>query len=102
MNFLIDVCMSDWDVINKISNSKLKMSHVEKLIHKTKENPEPHYDFDDRFYKMPTYIRRAAINEAIGKVASYDSNLSNWKLSDPRTRGNKPSFPNAGCCYPAL
>lgn len=102
VNFLIDVCMSDWDVINKISNSKLKMSHVEKLIHKTKENPEPHYDFDDRFYKMPTYIRRAAINEAIGKVASYDSNLSNWKLSDPRTRGNKPSFPNAGCCYPAL
>ena len=102
VDYLIKVCLYDWNTVKEIPTTKRQLSYIEKLIHKTKDNPGPVYDFDSVFYKMPTYIRRAAINEAIGKVSSYDSNLNNWKLSDPRIRGDKPSFPKAGSCYPAL
>ena len=102
VKYLIEVCLSDWNTIKEIPNTKLQLSYIEKLIHKTKDNPVPVYDFDNVFYKMPTYIRRAAINEAIGKASSYVSNLTNWNSSDPRTRGDKPSLPKAGCCYPAM
>ena len=102
VGYFIKVCLSEWNIIKEIHGTKNQLSLVEKLTHKTKDNPAPMYDFDNIFYKMPTYIRRAAINEAIGKVSSYNSNLNNWELSDPRTRGEKPSFPNAGYCYPAL
>lgn len=102
VDYLIEVCLSDWNTLKEIPKTKLQLTYVEKLIHKTKDNPAPVYDFDNVFYKMPTYIRRAAINEAIGKVSSYNSNLRNWELTDPHIRGDKPSFPKAGCCYPAL
>ncbi len=102
VDYLIEVCLYGWNAIKEIPNAKFQQRHVEKLIHRTKENPAPVYDFDNVFYKMPTYLRRAAISEAIGKAASYDSNLTNWELSDPRIRGDKPSFPKAGYCYPAL
>ena len=65
VKYLIEVCLSDWNTIKEIPNTKLQLSYIEKLIHKTKDNPVPVYDFDNVFYKMPTYIRRAAINEAI-------------------------------------
>ena len=102
VDYLIEVCLYGWNTIKEIPNAKFQQRHVEKLIHRTKENPAPVYDFDNVFYKMPTYLRRAAISEAIGKAASYDSNLTNWEQSDPRIRGDKPSFPKAGYCYPAL
>ncbi len=102
VGYFIKVCLSEWNIIKEIHGTKNQLSLVEKLTHKTKDNPAPMYDFDNIFYKMPTYIRRAAINEAIGKVSSYNSNLDNWELSAPRTRGEKPSIPNAGYCYPAL
>lgn len=62
---------------------------VEGLTIATKHHPEVPYPFDQedrRFYKMPCYLRRAAINEAIGKVSSYRSNLANWEQAGPQTR----------------
>lgn len=47
-------------------------------------------------------MRRAAINEAIGMVSSYRSNLKNWEVSNSATRGRKPAPPKAGCVCPAL
>jgi IS605 OrfB family transposase len=42
---------------------------------------------------------RAAIMDAIGKVASYRSNLKNWNLNP---KGNAPSLPKAGRTFPAM
>ena len=64
-----------------------------------KDNPDPIYDFDTKFYKMPSYLRRGAINEAIGKVSSYKSNLANW-IKDPV--GREPSHPKAGYTFPSM
>ena len=76
-----------------------RLTYIETLIHATKDNPDPIYDFDAKFYKMPSYLRRGAINEAIGKVSSYKTNLDNW-IKDPV--GREPSYPKAGYSFPSM
>ena len=100
VNFLIDVCLDKWTDISALKGNLLKQQHVEQLCHMTKDNPLPQYpDFDKKFYKMPSDMRRGAINEAIGKVSSYKSNLANWNENPV---GNKPSTPKAGYVFPSM
>ena len=75
---LLTVCYDNWDKISQLNGNR-KLSLVEHLVHRTKDNPHPAYDFDSKFYKLPSYLRRGAINVAIGKIASYTSNLDNLK-----------------------
>ncbi len=44
----------------------------------TKKN-HARFDFDARFPKMPSYLRRAAIQHALGSVSSYHTRLEQWK-----------------------
>lgn len=99
VDFLIDVCLNEWDNISAIKGNLLQQQYVERYIHATKNNLAPIYDFDTKFYKMPSYMRRGAINEAIGKVSSYKSNLVNWQ-NNPI--GKKPSYPKAGYVFPSM
>ena len=98
VDFLIDICLSEWDTIEPINAPMSRMRCVEILCHGTKNN-SPKYDFDKKFYKFPSYLRRGAINEAIGNVSSYMSNLADWK-AEPK--GKAPSKPKAGYVYPCL
>ena len=99
VDFLINVCLSEWNNISAIKGNLLQQQYVERCIHVTKYNPAPMYDFDIKFYKMPSYMRRGAINEAIGKVSAYISNLSNWKTNPV---GREPSVPKAGYVFPSM
>ncbi|MCR5747325.1 MAG: transposase [Lachnospiraceae bacterium] len=99
VDFLINVCLSEWDSLSAIKGNLLQQQYVERRIHTTKDNPAPIYDFDTKFYKMPSYMRRGAINEAMGKVSSYKSNLANWQ-SNPL--GKEPSYPTAGHAFPSM
>lgn len=99
VDYLIDVCDANWDELSKIDSSLNKQRYIETLVHATKDNPVPMYDFDKKFYKMPSYFRRGAISEAIGKVSSYRSNLANWELNP---NGKKPSIPKAGYVFPSM
>ena len=65
----------------------------------TKGNQLPKYSFGTDFYKFPSYYRRAAIAEALGKVTSYESNLKRWHSTHT---GKRPGKPTAGHVYPAL
>lgn len=102
VDFFIDVCLKEWDSITPIKGLKAKQSFVETLTLPTSKRTSVQYNFNLKFYKMPCYLRRAAISEAIGKVSSYKSNLSNWEASDKHAHGLKPSLPKAGFCYPVL
>lgn len=102
VDFLLGVCLSEWDVISKLQNDNARVNFVEKLCHMTAANPAPKYNFDKKFYKFPSYLRRAAIMDAIGKVSSYKSNLANWEKQDPLTRGKAPAVPKAGFSFPCL
>lgn len=100
VDFLINVCLNEWNDISDIQNNLLKQKYIEHLCHKTANNQNPKYnDFDKQFYKFPSYLRRGAINEAVGKVSSYKSNLANWETSP---QGKQPSLPNAGFIYPCM
>ena len=98
VSFFIPVVLAEWDWLAMLSGTSL-LSFVEFLSVKTKDNPNPKYNFTDYMYKYPCYYRRAAINQAIGKVSSYKSNLANWENTH---QGERPGIPKAGYVYPAL
>ena len=103
VDFLINVCNDEWSRLSETEGNLLRQQYVERLCHETAGNLNPKYDgFDKKFYKFPSYLRRGAINEAIGKVSSYRSNLANWENEKPDVRGRKPSFPKAGYVYPCM
>ena len=99
VDYLIDVCNANWSELSQIDGSLNKQRYIETMIHATKDNPSPIYDFDIKFYKMPSYLRRGAINEAIGKISSYRSNLVNWNKNP---KGKTPSVPKAGYVFPSM
>ena len=48
------------------STQRKRFNEAEHLIHTTKKN-QARFDFDIRFQKMPSYLRRAAIQHALGR-----------------------------------
>ncbi|MGL5794995.1 MAG: hypothetical protein ACRC06_11435 [Waterburya sp.] len=56
----------------RLQNVDSKCVAIEKLIHQTKKNPTPKQKyFVKRFWKFPSYLRRAAIEFTWGQVSSY-------------------------------
>lgn len=89
LSFLIDAFNSEWDTLHGVKKAKERFNVAEHLVHGTKRNIAK-YDFDVRFHKIPTYLRRAAIQEALGCVSSYRSNHANWE-KDGR-QGKEPKL----------
>ena len=102
VSFFVDVCLTEWNLISTGKLQKERVNLVESLTVRTRQNPAVPYDFSAAFYKFPSYLRRAAIAEALGKVSSYRSNLANWEAADSAKRGEKPSLPQVGYVYPAM
>lgn len=91
--FFIDVCNKEWTNISPIDTQQKRQRYVERLIHPTKSNPNPRCPFDikeSKYYKFPSYLRRAAINDAVGAVSSYRSNYTNWENNGKK--GNAPTL----------
>ena len=100
VSFLIRGCMEQWEEIAQIKTLQARQMCVERLIHHTTNRPTVVYeDFDKQFYKLPSYIRRSAISEAVGKVESYQGNLRRW---EKEKNGKAPGKPEAGYTYPVL
>ncbi len=78
VSFLIDVFNKEWTNL-ELLKLKEQNNFAEKLVHSTKDNPNPPYYFDKLFYKFPSYLRRSAIQDALGIVSSYKSNLKNYE-----------------------
>ncbi len=102
VSFFMSVCLEEWDVISRETHPQRRMNALEKMTHPTSKRPKVPYCFDSsdrRFYKFPSYLRRAACMEALGKVSSYQSNLANWEKTG---EGKRPGLPKAGYVYPCL
>lgn len=99
VKYLLDVVNNEWEDIKNFKTKEM-VNHIEKLIHKTSKNPNPKYDFDIKFYKLPSYLRRNAIATAIGKIKSYKSNLTNWEKAGKSTK--EPGFPKVNIDYPVF
>ena len=77
LNYVCDVVLKHYDEIKKLNNLERRM-YLEHLIHNTKNNIAK-YDFDSRYYKLPSYLLRDIEAKAIGHIFSYKSNLDNYK-----------------------
>lgn len=77
LSFIVTVIDNDFDSLSSLS-TKDCVTAVERSIHRTKNNPQPKYDFTSQFYKFPSYFRRSAISKGFGIVKSYRSLLENW------------------------
>ena len=102
VKFFVDVCLREWNELSLINSNQYQLSYVESKTVITKNRKTVPYDFNEVCYKMPVYLRRASINEALGKVASYKSNLANWEKEDKRLRGKQPTLTKVDNAYPAL
>jgi len=90
--------------------AKEKVNAVEKMIHKTAENPNPKHKYFQlvidkypSFRKFPSYLRRAAIADAIGIISSFQSRYYEWQSGVRKHRAARPPRLTAMCkTYPAL
>ena len=105
VDFFIRVIDREWDTVSGFGIGTAGMKAVEAMTVTSAARRSVPHDFakaDKRFYKMPCYLRRAAIIEALGKVSSHRSSLANWEAEAPAQRGRKPGRPSAGYAYPVL
>lgn len=105
LGFLCDVALQEWDTLAPLS-TKGRLTAMERLVHQTKQNPAPKYGtFDGKFPKLPSYLRRAAINASTGAVSSYKTRLADYEgrkhaaMSDgKRFRERPPKFAASAAC----
>ena len=78
VSYLNHVACDNHTVILPLSSNE-QTPAMEKLVHHTKDNPNPIYkDFDTIFYKMPSYVRRACIRQAVGNVQSHETRCDEY------------------------
>lgn len=87
--FLVDVFNKEWTNLSAIGDKLLRFNAAEHLVHTTKDYIAK-YDFDKKFHKFPSYLRRDAIQTALGYVSSYNSLYKNWVKSGKA--GKEPKF----------
>jgi len=82
--------------LKEIKQAKSQCFAVEQLFHRTAANPTPKYAVIDRMFpKFPSYLRRAAIEAAVGAVSSFTSNYARWQ-SFVRTKRDAAAIPCPG------
>ncbi len=81
VSYLIPVYAETWKELSEIRNSQKRFNEAEHLVHETKKN-HARFPFDRHFPKMPSYLRRAAIQHALGAVSSYQTRLSLWEKGE--------------------
>ena len=78
VGYLTEIYAQVWEELREIPETKKRFNTAEHMVHMTKKNTA-WFDFDLRFPKMPSYLRRSAIQHALGNVSSYETRLGQWK-----------------------
>ena len=81
--YLTEVYGKAWEELSVIPDAKRRFNVAEHLVHTTKKN-SARFDFDLRFPKMPSYLRRSAIQHALGTVSSYETRMELWEKEGKR------------------
>lgn len=97
LSYCVNVLNGEWEALAEVKGAKTRFNFAERLLHSTKDNMAK-YDFDIRYPKMPSYLRRAVIQAALGAVSSYRSNLQNWEDGgcvgkEPKLQSDRLSMP---------
>ena len=97
LSVLIAIVNDGWTELGQCDYTKQKLNLIEKWVHSTKAN-QAQFNFDQKFPKLPSYLRRSAISKALGVVSSYRSNLANWEANPI---GQAPKLQLVHYTYPA-
>lgn len=106
VSYLINITLLHYDDLLSIKATEhgtaqqLRRRYMELLIHTVKNHAAMYDSFDRKFYKFPSYLRRDAINTAIGKVFAYRSAVNNWE--DSGCKGRKPFLNRTQDVMPCL
>ena len=106
VSYLTDIALRHYDELlslqtnGKASLQQMRQKYMEAMIHSTGKRYARYSEFDKRFYKFPSYLRRDAINTAIGKTFSCRSMLKNWEASG--RHGRKPFLNRTQDVMPCL
>ena len=87
--FCVQAYFEHWDELSVLKDGERK-SAAENLIHGTDTVKAVYPEFDKRFCRMPTGIRRSIRSKALGIVSSFVSNRKNWEEAPVKTRGKEP------------
>ncbi len=90
---LTEIYEQVWEELEEIPDAKRCFNAAEHLVHTTKKN-SARFDFDLRFPKMPSYLRRAAIQHALGSVSSYKTRMDLWTKLGEKTEMPKLVYEN--------
>ena len=101
---LISIVNLKW---KEIAVVEAQQRYVEQLFHTTKDNLNPKFakffGVGTKLYKFPSYLRRAAINDAIGHVSSFYTRYRDWQGGIRKRKTAKPPGLNTSCgVYPDL
>ncbi len=91
VGYLTEIYAQVWEELRKIPETKKRFNTAEHMVHMTKKNTA-RFDFDLRFPKMPSYLRRSAIQHALGSVSSYETRLGQWKEQEPGVLSGRPKL----------
>ena len=86
-----------WGELKEYAHTKQRMTYAERLVHSTSKNTA-HYNFDEEFPKFPAYLRRSALNQALGIVSTYHSKFAKW---EEEPRGQSPKLSLTHYAHPA-
>ena len=98
--YLNRVVLAEWPNLAPIQRSKHRINYLEKLVHSTNGNKAVYTEFDRRFYKFPSYLRRQAISRAIGHVSSHLTRCRQWEENG--RKGRQPAFQPKCYSFPVL
>lgn len=107
---LVLIAYWNWSALLGLT-AKERVNTLEKLVHQTADNPNPKYGWyfkkainnHPSFRKFPSYLRRAAIQDALGIVSSFVTRWQDWKRGNRKHRHDKSPKLTAFCnSYPAL
>ena len=104
VDYFIGIIQDRWDShFCDLPNKNFVVRQTELLCWPTAKRPFTVLNFGKdigpQFYKFPSYLRRAAISEAHGCVASYQTRLAQWRKHPV---GKEPGQPKAGRTFPAM
>ncbi len=100
----------NWEKLSQLTSNE-RVNTLEKLIHRTTDNPNPKYYWyfqkassnHPSFRKFPSYLRRAAIQDALGIVSSFVTRWDSWQRGERKHKLDKPPKLTSMCnSYPAL
>ena len=92
ISFCIKAFEENWYVLKDLEvKNREQYVFANKLIHSTKSNKAKYEEFDKKFYKMPTFLRIAVINQVLGYLNAFHN--ENSKMQQLQSNLNKLKHP---------